>query len=72
MRSRRIADMLWERVKIAISFPRMDTSKQYREFAEECERLAKEAKDLRDKQSLLAMAQNWRDLAKEEDSKSGG
>jgi len=39
------------------------TSRKYEEFAAECERLAKEAKDARHRVVLLEMAHAWRQLA---------
>jgi len=47
------------------------TSKQYREFAEECDRLAKEVKEPQHKQILREMAQAWRILADEGDEQNG-
>jgi hypothetical protein len=43
----------------------MDTSDKYREFAEECERLAKQAKSLQHQRILEEMARVWRQLAQE-------
>ncbi len=47
----------------------MTTSSQYREFAEECERLAIEAKSERHRRILTEMAEVWRRLAREADTK---
>lgn len=43
-------------------FP-METPAQYLKFAEECERLAKQAKAAHHRQVLEEMAQVWRQLA---------
>ncbi len=48
----------------------MMTPNQYREFAEECDRLAKEAKIERHREILQEMAETWRALAQEADTKS--
>jgi len=40
---------------------------QYREFAEECLRLAKQANDERHRKILKEMAEEWSKLAKEPD-----
>lgn len=45
-------------------FP-METSDKYREYAEECERLAKQAKTAHHRDILIEMAQAWRQLADE-------
>jgi hypothetical protein len=45
----------------------MQTPTQYREFVEECERLAKQAKVERHRMVLKEMAEAWRKLAKEAD-----
>lgn len=47
----------------------MMTSNQYREFAEECDRLAKEAKIEHHREILEEMAQVWRRLSQEADAK---
>ncbi len=41
----------------------METATKYREFAEECERLAKQAKTERHRAVLLEMAAAWKQLA---------
>ncbi len=46
------------------------TPNQYREFAEECVRMAKEAKIERHREILLEMADVWKRLAQEADTKS--
>ncbi len=46
----------------------MKPATQYREFAEECDRLAKEAKIERHRQVLQEMAETWRRLAQEADA----
>jgi hypothetical protein len=45
----------------------MTTSTQYREFAEECLRLAKQANDARHRKVLEEMAEVWSKLAEEAD-----
>jgi hypothetical protein len=48
----------------------METSTEYRGFAEECRRLAREAKTERRQKILEEMAQAWEKLAKEVDQES--
>jgi hypothetical protein len=43
----------------------METSDKYREYAEECERLAKQAKTTHHRDILIEMAEAWRQLADE-------
>jgi hypothetical protein len=43
----------------------MTSSSQYREFAEECLRLAKQAPDEHDRKILKEMAEAWRKVAEE-------
>jgi hypothetical protein len=50
-----------------LSFPSMHTSTQYGTFAEECDRLAKEAQAERHRMVLKEMAEAWRKLAEEVD-----
>ncbi len=45
----------------------MHKSNQYREFAEECERLAEQAKAERHRMVLKEMAGTWLELAEEDD-----
>jgi len=45
----------------------METSTEYRRFAQECQRLAREAKTERHRQIMEEMAQAWERLAKETD-----
>jgi len=47
----------------------METSTQYRKFAEECERLAKQASAAHHRKVLEEMAQVWRELANGADAK---
>ena len=61
--------MSQERAVVAGGLLPMEASAQYREFAQECDRLVEETKDPRHKQVLLEMAQAWRNLADEEDGK---
>jgi hypothetical protein len=42
---------------------RMDSARQYREFGEECDRLANKTKTERHKNILTEMARTWRELA---------
>ena len=46
-----------------------ETSAQYWEFAEECDRLAKQAKTDGERQTLEEMAEAWRLVAAEADKK---
>jgi hypothetical protein len=64
-----IAAMSEERIKAASGFFIMESSAQYREFAEKCDRLVEETKDSQHKQVLQEMARTWRELADEEDAK---
>ncbi len=48
---------------------RMETPAQYRKFAEECERLAKQASAAHHRKVLEEMAQVWRELATAADGK---
>ncbi len=48
----------------------METSAKYREFAEECERLAQQAKTERHRAVLLEMAAVWKELAEAENTTS--
>ena len=47
----------------------MTSSTQYRAFAEDCLRLAKQAKDEHHRKVLEEMAEAWSELAKEDDKK---
>jgi hypothetical protein len=47
----------------------METSAQYREFAEECNRLAEKAKAVSHRKILEEMAEAWRMVAAEADKK---
>jgi hypothetical protein len=47
----------------------METSQDYRKFAEECRRLAREAKDVEHKRVLEHMAEAWLRLAREAQQK---
>jgi hypothetical protein len=46
-----------------------ETSAQYLEFAEECDRLAKQAKTDGERKMLEEMAEAWRMVAAEKDTK---
>jgi hypothetical protein len=45
----------------------METPTQYRQFAEECDRMAKQADTERHRGILKEMAEVWRQLAKDAD-----
>ena len=45
----------------------METPTQYREFAEECDRMAKQADTERQRNILTEMAEAWRRLAEDAD-----
>jgi len=51
-------------------FSRMETQGKYREFAEECERLAKQAKSEHHSKVLREMAEVWRKLADDADNRT--
>jgi hypothetical protein len=59
-----------ERPGGTIGFSGMETSTEYRRFAEECRRMAPEAKTERHRKILEEMAQAWEKLAKEADLES--
>jgi len=48
----------------------MKTSTQYREFAEDCVRLAKQTKTEEERKILQEMADVWRKLAEDADKQS--
>ncbi len=47
----------------------MQSSKEYRKFAEECDRLARNAKMEHHRKILKEMAEAWKKLADEDDRK---
>lgn len=49
---------------------RMETQQKYREFAEECERLAKQANSDHHRKALQEMAEVWRNLAEAVDKRT--
>jgi hypothetical protein len=51
-------------------FLNMETTARYREFAEQCERLARQAKTERERAVLLEMAAVWRQLDDDAQRKS--
>ena len=51
-----------------VGWPRLQTAADYRKFAEECQRLAGDAKSERQRKILQEMAQAWRTLADETES----
>ena len=59
-----------ERSSHAGGFSGMETQEKYREFAEECERLAKQAKSERHRKVLREMAEVWRKLADAADNRT--
>ena len=61
--------MCQERPSHAARFFFMETSTQYREFAEQCERLARQAKAEHHREILIEMAEVWRQLAEQTDGK---
>lgn len=58
-----------ERPRRLDGFLRMETPAQYRKFAEECERLAGQARASHHRQVLEEMARVWRELADGADGK---
>jgi len=48
----------------------METSKEYRNFADECERLAREIRTEHHRNILNKMAEAWRRLAEEEEERT--
>jgi hypothetical protein len=51
-------------------FFRMETAAQYRLFAEECERLAKQPGNESRREVLIEMAKQWRQLAQAAENRS--
>ena len=56
-----------ERSACAAGYSGMETSSEDRRFAQECHRLAREAKTERHRKIMQEMAQAWERLAKETD-----
>lgn len=56
-----------ERRGCAAGYPGMETSAEYRRFAQECRRLARDAKTERHRNIMEEMARAWDQLAKETD-----
>jgi hypothetical protein len=52
---------------LAGGFSRMNPSKDYRKFAEECDRLARDAQTEHQRRILLEMAAAWEELADADD-----
>jgi hypothetical protein len=50
-------------------FSGMNPSKDYRKFAQECDRLARDAKTEQQRQILQEMAEAWEELAEANDRK---
>jgi hypothetical protein len=63
-----MAFMHQEQCHRGIRFFRMETAAQYRLFAEECERLAKQPGNESYRQVLIEMAAEWRTLAQAEEN----
>jgi hypothetical protein len=61
--------LLQERRFLPGRWSAMETSQDYRKFAEECRRLAKEAKNVEHKRTLEQMAEAWLRLAREAQQK---
>jgi hypothetical protein len=59
-----------ERRARAAGYPGMETSTEYRRFAQECRRLARDAKAERHRKIMEEMAQAWEQLAKEADEEA--
>ena len=57
--------MRWERPYDARDCSIMETSKQFLEFAEECDRLAQEVETEHPRRILKKMADAWRKVAQE-------
>ncbi len=51
------------------NFPNMRKSEQFREFAEQCERLARQAAAERHRKILMEMADTWKRLAEDSERK---
>jgi hypothetical protein len=56
-----------ERQHCIAGYPGMKTPTQYREFADDCVRLAQRAKTEEERKILLEMAATWHNLAEEAD-----
>jgi hypothetical protein len=60
--------LFWsERLHTRASYRLMETSEDFLEFAEKCERLAEEAASEQDRNVLMQMAEAWRKVAEEHD-----
>ena len=59
-----------ERRARAAGYSGMETSTEYRRFAHECRRLAREAKTGRHRKIMEDMARAWEQLAKEADEEA--
>jgi hypothetical protein len=59
-----------ERPACAAGYSGMETSTEYRRFAQECRRLARDAKSERHRNIMEEMAQAWDQLAKEADGEA--
>jgi hypothetical protein len=58
-----------ERLPLGGGWSGMQSSKEYRKFAEECDRLARNAKTEHHRKILKEMAEAWKKLADEDDRK---
>jgi hypothetical protein len=59
-----------ERPGCAAGYSDMETSTEYRRFAQECRRLARDAKTERHRNIMEDMARAWDQLAKEADGEA--
>jgi len=59
-----------ERLASAVGYSSMETTTEYRRFAQECRRLARDAKTERHRKIMEEMAQAWDQLAKEADEEA--
>ena len=65
-----MASMHPERPARTAGYSGMETSTEYRRFAHECRRLAREAKTERHRKIMEDMARAWEQLAKEADEEA--
>jgi hypothetical protein len=68
--STRMPPMRAQRVFHAPGLLRMEAPEKYRQFAEECERLAKRSKNDAHRRVLQEMAEVWRNLAEGAEKKA--
>jgi len=65
-----MASMHPERPARTAGYSGMETSTEYRRFAQECRRLARDAKTERHRNIMQEMARAWEQLAKEADEEA--